>query len=393
MQIHSPFRALTVTITCLAAASACDSTDGETPGYYGPTDTQMTASPATSAARATGPGNAMAGAGADDNSMPPAPVNTGVSESALHPSPTGQADPTAAGPAPQVPVAASAAVIEPMTNTNSGTDPNGQPAHETQVGAGTVDPPEIATTGGKCDLSGRWLVTLHEVSDALGMQQTAHRWMYYELVQQGDAVTVAKGLGCGDNAEAGPPFNILVDFSGAWDAVTEKVRYDGRAGRSVKVDGGCAIEFERALIVRGATTAHYSDPAVPLPTVAQQASGDTPGWEDWDMDGKPGITGRISGTVSGEVMVAPRDWHEMSGTVGDPSSNFILQLEWDQEQNLLAASNPFFAAEAVRSADPSLHFVEFARLAEDQAAAGDDLAVCEAIRDLAPSLTPTAAGL
>ena len=40
----------------------------------------------------------------------------------------------------------------------------------------------------------------------------------------------------------------------------------------------------------------------------------------------------------------------------------------------------------------SLHFVEFARLDANQAS-GDDAAICKAIIELAPTLTPQAAGM
>jgi hypothetical protein len=43
---------------------------------------------------------------------------------------------------------------------------------------------EPATPSGPCDMSGRWLSTVHYVTDALGQLQYAHAYIYYELAQQ-----------------------------------------------------------------------------------------------------------------------------------------------------------------------------------------------------------------
>jgi hypothetical protein len=54
--------------------------------------------------------------------------------------------------------------------------------------------------------------------------------------------------------------------------------------------------------------------------------------------------------------------------------------------------SPLLASEAVRAANPDLHYAEYARLGPEQAT-GDDQAICAAVRELAPTLTPMAAGI
>jgi hypothetical protein len=123
------------------------------------------------------------------------------------------------------------------------------------------------------------------------------------------------------------------------------------------------------------------------------AHGDMPGWEDWDEDGHPGITGVVSGVVSGKVFAAPRNWLSIGGEAPDVHTSFRLPVEWNAEPNVMAVDGgPLLASEAVRAADPTLHFVQATRLQSDQAT-GTDEAVCRSIVELASTLTPTASGM
>lgn len=248
--------------------------------------------------------------------------------------------------------------------------------------------------GGQCDMTGRWLLTTHAVTDALGQQQIAHRWMYYEIEQQGDSFKITRGLHCGDDGVGLGLFAVTADPSGSWDGVTARMRHDGRTGSSVLTnDGGCRVRLDRVYTVRGATVPYYLDPSVPLPTLEQQSTGNAPGWEDWDGDGNPGISVSISGVVVGEIYVSPRDWNELEGTAPDVSSTIGLAMQWDQETGLISYNGPaLLTSQAVRAADPNLHYAQMARLAADQAT-GDDATICAAVRELAPSLTPQASGL
>jgi len=266
------------------------------------------------------------------------------------------------------------------------------------AGAGTSSSDAVApvpsdANGAGCDLSGRWLSTLHYVTDALGQLQFAHTYIYYEIAQQGAAFTVNKGLLCGDDAIGEGAFAVTADFRTSWSAAASRVSYKGRTGSSTPASGGCKLEFQKWYTVRGATLPYYTDPANPLPTAEEKATDTTPGWEDWDNDGNPGVTGVVSGVVNGKIFVAPRAWTSISATVPDVSSVFKAALQWNQEANVMSYDGtPLLASEAARATDTSLHFAQFARLAPDQAT-GDDAAICKSIVALAPMLTPEAAGL
>lgn len=243
----------------------------------------------------------------------------------------------------------------------------------------------------KCDLSGRWLITLHYVADGLGQLQTIHTWLYYEIAQSGTAITVTKGLQCGDGAGARTALGGNADFHSSWDAVTKKINDTGRTGSSAATSAGCQIQLAKWFTVRGATVPHYNDPTFPLPTIDEQANGTTPGWEDWDQDGQPGVTAIISGAINGKIYVVARTWTALSGTVADTSHVFKLAVDWNQEENPLGYDgSSLLTSQAVRAADSTLHFAQLIRLSDSQGT-GDDLAICAAMRQLAPMLTPDAA--
>jgi len=254
-------------------------------------------------------------------------------------------------------------------------------------------PVEAVTTAAPCDLTGRWLLTMHKVTEALGNQQTGHTYVYYELKQQGDVVTVEKGVMCGLDALSEGSFAVTVDFSAAWPGIRKNVQLAGRKGTSVMTASGCQVDIAREYSVLGATVPHYLEPATALPTAEEMAAAGRPGWEDWDGDGQPGITGTCAGTVTGKIFSAVREWNSLSGVVSDVRSRFTLPLSWDSEPNIMAFDgSPFLGSSAVRAADPALHFAQLARLQPTEAV-GDDATICSAVIALAPTLTPEAAGM
>jgi hypothetical protein len=262
-------------------------------------------------------------------------------------------------------------------------------------GTGAAPMPNTAGSGAApgasaCDMSGRWLVTRHEVADGLGQLQTSHSWLYYEIEQQGDLFTVKKGLNCGHGVVQRTLLGANVDMHLSWPAVLVKSRDDGRTGTSKASAGGCEIHFDKITRAEGVTVPYYNDPSIPLAAMNDQAMGTTPGWEDWDADGHPGITLVLSGGITGEVYVAVRSYNELSGTAPDTSHTLKLADSWDQTENCLGYNgSPALTGQGVRASDPSFHFAELARLDPSQAT-GDDAAICAAIRSLAPTLTPNA---
>lgn len=256
------------------------------------------------------------------------------------------------------------------------------------AGTGTTMPPPAA---GPCDLSGRWLSTVHTVTDALGQKQVARSYVYYEITQTGDTFTVTRGTDCGDDVEGLGAFAATCDFRPAWPSIANKAGYTGRTGTSVADGAGCKVTFAKWYTVRGATIPHYLDPAVAMPTADEKASGDTPGWEDWDGDGNPGITGTISGVATGKIFTAPRVWTELTDSVTDVTQTFKLPVVWDQDANVMAVDgSPVLNSEAARASDPSLHWAQFARLTAEQGVGADNAALCANLVPLARTLTPEA---
>lgn len=292
---------------------------------------------------------------------------------------TGGATATSGG---TTPVATGGTPFEPSPAT-------GGMAMPSASGGSDASPPTPG--GGPCDMSGRWLLTFHGATDALGQFQITERWYYYEIAQSGDAFTVTKGLLCGSRGTGLGAFAVSVDFTPAWEGIRKNMPLDGRTGSSVPEGGGCHVRFDRAVSVLSATVPYYLDESVPLPAPEQLASGGMPGVEDWDGDGNPGITGSISGVVTGDIYVTPRQWEEFEATVPSLDSTLDLDCRWNQNFNLVGYDGPpLLTSSAAVSADQELHFAQAHRLADDQAL-GDDAAICQAVRDLAPSLTPEAA--
>jgi hypothetical protein len=276
------------------------------------------------------------------------------------------------------------------TTGTAGTGARGT-AGTTAMGSGGAGMP--TPSGGACDISGRWISTIHAVTETLGQQQTTHFFIYYEIERQGDGYRITKGLHCGDGAQSTGDLAVTVDFTATWPVERMKISYAGRAVTSTESANGCNVHFAKAYTVRGATLPYYLDPKNALPTADHQASGSTPGWEDWDGDQQPGVTGFLSGPgATGKIFVAPRQWTELSGTVPNTMTSMRLSLDWDQEQNVMAYDpswNATLGTPSSRHPDNSLHFGEFMRLTDGQAT-GDDNAICDAIIKLAPMLTPAA---
>jgi hypothetical protein len=224
--------------------------------------------------------------------------------------------------------------------------------------------------------------------EALGVRQAIRTWFFYEIAQSGEALTVSKGLHCGYDVVPLVPLGANVDLRKAFPKLMSENPHAGRKGTS-KVNGaGCAVAFDRIYSVDGATAAYYRDPSHPLPTPEQQATGSTPGWEDFDADGKPGSSYSITGLVSGKIHIAGRTSSEWTGTVPNVTNVFTLANNGSTEEALLGyEGSELLASTFVKANDPTLHIAEMARLGDGQAV-GDDTAVCQAVRTLAPTLTP-----
>ncbi len=271
----------------------------------------------------------------------------------------------------------------PTRICDAGSMPTGNDASRNPFEAGT---PATAA----CDMNGRWLVALRVLADALGQTQASHNWFYYEVHQDGEQVTVTKGLHCGFEVKQVSSLGADVDSSAAWPALLAHDSDTGRKGTMVATATGCQLDIEKRYTVRGATQPFYGDPSQPMPTSSQQATCTTPGWEDWDGDGKPGITLTVSGAANGHLYCAQRDWNQFSGEFANGATTFKVPVTWDSGQDVLGYDGSSLITESsVPDPDATQHFVTFVKLDPTQAT-GDDTAICASLRSLLPTLAPDA---
>jgi hypothetical protein len=247
-----------------------------------------------------------------------------------------------------------------------------------------------ASDGGACDLTGRWLVALRVVAEALGQTQASHNWFYYEIQQSGDQVTVTKGLQCGFEVKHVSVFGADVDTSATWPSLLTHDSDTGRMGTMTATASGCQFDLEKRYTVRGATLPYYMDPTTTMPTVDQQATATAPGWEDWDGDGHPGITLTVSGAATGHLWCAQRDWNQYSGAVCNNATTFKVPATFDTGQDVLGYDgSSLITGSSEPDPDATQNYVWFAKLAPTEAT-GDDTAICAAVRALVPTKTPNA---
>jgi hypothetical protein len=267
--------------------------------------------------------------------------------------------------------------------------PDAAPMDSARVETGPARPPVDSA----CDLTGRWLVSQRVLAVAIGQQQAAHTWLYYEVRQQGAELVVDRGLHCGFDVVKKTSLAASVDSSAAWPALLQRNSSRGRTGRFTREGDRCRLQFAREYVVRGATLPHYADPTQKLPGRTEQAQGGQPGWEDWDGDGQPGISLKVTSPLaSGTLYTCQRDWTEYDGLVEPGARKLKLAVKYGGEQVPLGRSAG--AAQAIESSstpssDPAAHFVYLHRL-DDGQAVGDDAAICEAVRSLRATLAPEA---
>jgi hypothetical protein len=237
-------------------------------------------------------------------------------------------------------------------------------------------------------MRGRWLVSQRYVAEALSEKQGSHSWFYLEVRHEGANTTVQKGLHCGYNVTPITALGGKVDCAAAWPAFLTRNSSTGRKGTFVKNGANCRFKFDAEYTARGVTLPFYLDPSRPLPTASQAAQGATPGWEDWDGDGNPGVTLNVSGLASGKIYSAQRERTVYDGDVPLSSTKFKVPIIAGFENVVLGRNGPVLLESPSNvSSDPSLNYAWFARLSSDQAQ-GSDADICMAIRALKAQLVP-----
>jgi hypothetical protein len=263
------------------------------------------------------------------------------------------------------------------------------------VGGG--DPAADAARPDTCDFSGTWAV--HRVSFAtvesplIPGPQKSSRWYFMHAAQQGDEVTLIRGLWCGDWTTGDATVRYSDD---TFAALSPLARTDGRRGRYARTDDGCELELERIYWVFGVQdpeafldgvqsppgriddNPEFSD-LPPLPTAPDDAA-----VADVDDDGNPGVRSLLTDTPvgSGVRHGLQRGWEEIAGPTPRGADDFRVPAHYDFQEVALQATPELFQSGArVREGAP--HEVRFVRVDADFAAA-DDLQTCEQVRELLP---------
>ncbi|MFI5298571.1 MAG: hypothetical protein ACHREM_10775 [Polyangiales bacterium] len=281
--------------------------------------------------------------------------------------------------------------VTPITDTGSvgPTDTGGTDSSGTDVGGDTGS----VAASPLCDLNGRWLLSQHIVAEAIGQTQASHNWFYYEISQSGTAVTITKGLHCGYQVTHISALGADVDSHNDWPGFLTHDSDTGRTGTFTVSGSSCSFTLQKFYAVRGATVSYYKDPSTSMPGASAKAAGSTPGWEDWDGDGNPGITLNVSGVATGSLYVAQRDWTQYadsSGGIAQSSTKFKSALTWNSEQDVLGYSgSSLITQSSTPSSDASVHYGWFAKLSDGQAT-GSDSDICAAVRTLKDTLVPEA---
>ena len=254
--------------------------------------------------------------------------------------------------------------------------------------AGLPDAGSIPPLDPECDLRGRWLVSQRYVAEAVSEKQASHSWFYLEVRQEGANVTIQKGLHCGYTVTPVTALGGKVDCAAAWPSFLAKNSSAGRRGTFVKKGSACHLKLDPEYTPRGVTLPYYLDPAKPLPTASQRADGATPGWEDWDGDGNPGVTLNVSGLATGKIYSAQRERTIYEGDVPLSASKFKVLISVGFENVVLGRMGPvLLESPSSVSTDASLHYAWLAHLADDQAR-GSDAETCLAVRALKGQLVP-----
>ncbi len=227
-----------------------------------------------------------------------------------------------------------------VSNSGSGSvSKSGSTSGATSGSSGAASGSSSGSEGGAatCNMTGYWLAVQHTVAVSLGFNEIGHIYLYYDLTQTGDTIKVNHGLHCGLDVVQDPANPLgggsSVSEPSGLDQQDEGQAYGNqpaRTGTMTMASSGCQFHLNKYYVVRGATLSYYDDPNNTMSASMAIASGcgmnfsncQTPGSEDWDNDGNPGITLAVSGTATGSIYAAQRDFSEYFGTVPIGATKF-----------------------------------------------------------------------
>lgn len=159
---------------------------------------------------------------------------------------------------------------------------------------------------------------------------------------------------------------VKTEFPPAFRRALPPVRTDARLEKQ-----GDVLFFRQAkqTLVVGA---RLSKPDEPLPTQADDRR-----VFDADGDGRPGVTVRISGIVSGDIHLVQRSTSRLSGA--KTKGGFRGRIEFQSEQSILSATSSFLESAPEAKPDWSQSFFQLEKVS-DSASCEDARRVARGIR-------------
>lgn len=201
-------------------------------------------------------------------------------------------------------------VVKP--NVDEGTGGSGGSGAD--GGASDGSDADTGVPSSDCNLTGFWFSRIVTVTQALSLPQYASSWYYLEIQQPADSAefTIAKSLDCGSEVHGSVTVTLL-------PATLEvHMKHNSQAGRKGTIkktaDGRCVVAADTFWVLLGAEerflpprdTAEEIETVaarLPLPTI------DRPdGAEDWDGDGRLGVSWQVNGVIQGSRSTVQRQW-------------------------------------------------------------------------------------
>ena len=202
-------------------------------------------------------------------------------------------------------------VVKPNVDEGAG----GAGGSSADAGGPGGDDADTGVPSADCNLTGVWITKIITVTQALSLPQYATAWYYVKIDQpagSGD-FTVTQAMDCGSEVHGSVIVSLLPATLEAHMKHNSQV---GRKGTMKKsAGGGCVVAVEPFWVLLGAedrflpprnTTEEIETVAMrlPLPNL------DRPdGAEDWDSDGKLGVSWQVSGVIQGSRSTVQRQWH------------------------------------------------------------------------------------
>jgi hypothetical protein len=171
-----------------------------------------------------------------------------------------------------------------------------------------------STPSADCNLTGIWFTRIVTVTQALSLPQYATAWGYLEIDQPPGRAdfTVTKGFDCGTEVHGSVTVTLLPN------TLEAHMKHNSQAGRKGTMKkhpaGHCVVSTEPFWVLLGAAErflpARNADEEIepvaarlPLPTIDRPE-----GAEDWDGDGKLGVSWQVSGVIQGTRSTVQRQW-------------------------------------------------------------------------------------